>query len=237
MAPDRAQGVFETMRVADGRIHALSAHLSRLAGSLRQLYALEPPSELESELLARAAPLRGEHRLRVDLAPAGEGACAAVSPADRVHVSITTSPLPGGPPRPVTLTAVVVAGGLGAHKWRDRSFLDALGPDPVPLLIDADDTVLEAAWANVWLIDGDRLITPPADGRILPGVSRALLLEAAPSLGLQAAEQPIRLADARAAHAAFLTSSLRLAVPAAFEHPPADPDPVIARIRAALAGF
>ena len=47
--------------------------------------------------------------------------------------------------------------------------------------------MLEAAWGNVWLLEGDRLITPPADGRILPGVTRALLLELAPSLGLQRA--------------------------------------------------
>ncbi len=63
----------------------------------------------------------------------------------------------------------------------------------MPLLVDADGSVLEAAWGNFWLLEGDALVTPPADGRILPGVTRALLLELAPALGLHAREQPITL--------------------------------------------
>ena len=81
----------------------------------------------------------------------------------------------------------------------------------MPLLVDADGSVLEAAWANFWILDGRTLITPPADGRLLPGVTRARLLELAPSLGLEACERPISLAQARAAPAALLTSSLALA--------------------------
>ncbi len=54
------------------------------------------------------------------------------------------------------------------------------GREQAPLLVDADGTVLEAAWGNVWVLEGDALLTPPADGRILPGVTRSLLLELAP---------------------------------------------------------
>jgi branched-subunit amino acid aminotransferase/4-amino-4-deoxychorismate lyase len=96
--------------------------------------------------------------------------------------------------------------------------------------------MLEAAWANVWLLDGRELSTPPADGRLLAGVTRDRLLELAPSLGLQATERPISLDEARAAPAILLTSSLALAVGAAVDNEPAaiDDDDMIEKIRLAL---
>jgi para-aminobenzoate synthetase/4-amino-4-deoxychorismate lyase len=235
--PDPALGVFETMLVRDGEVHLLGAHLERLERSLRALYARPLPQGLRSELLGLAAPLRGAHRLRVDVLADGTFACL-------------TSPAADGPPRPVALRPVPApGGGLGAHKWRDRDFLDALGSDPVPLLTgdgdrdrdgdgDGDgDTVLEAAWGNIWLLDGDSLITPPSDGRILPGVTREVLLSLAPGLGLHAAQRQVTLADAQAASTMFVTSAIRLAVPAALHAAPAGTDPTIVRIRDALASF
>ena len=109
---------------------------------------------------------------------------------------------------------------------------------PVALLVDSDPvaTVLEAGWANVWLVDSDRLITPPLDGRILPGITRARVIGLAGSLGLSVDELPISLAEARAGQP-MLTSSLQLAAPAAFEDRP-DPGQeavaTIAQIRRAL---
>jgi para-aminobenzoate synthetase/4-amino-4-deoxychorismate lyase len=76
--------------------------------------------------------------------------------------------------------------------------------------------VLEAAWANVWIEDGDgALLTPPADGRILPGVTRASLL-ALPA----AREAALTLADLGRARAILLTSSVRLVTPAGLRDSP-----------------
>jgi branched-subunit amino acid aminotransferase/4-amino-4-deoxychorismate lyase len=83
--------------------------------------------------------------------------------------------------------------------------------------------VLEAAWANVWILEGDRIVTPPTDGRILPGVTRALLLAHAGAVGLTAATEPIPLERARRADAVFLTSSLRLAARATLDGRAAGP--------------
>jgi branched-subunit amino acid aminotransferase/4-amino-4-deoxychorismate lyase len=46
---------------------------------------------------------------------------------------------------------------------------------------------------------------------LLAGVTRALLLEAAPALGLTAVAEPVTLSRARAADAIFVTSSIRRA--------------------------
>ena len=71
-----------------------------------------------------------------------------------------------------------VPGGLGEHKWSDRRLIDALSAHvapAVPLLVDLDGVVLEASRSNVAIVEGERLITPPLDGRILPGIGRAEL--------------------------------------------------------------
>jgi para-aminobenzoate synthetase/4-amino-4-deoxychorismate lyase len=111
------------------------------------------------------------------------------------------------------LTPFLLRGGLGARKWRDRGLIDALHgivPGTVPLFVDADGLVLEAAHANVWIVEGDNLITPPTDGRILPGVTRAEILSAAGSTR----EESIDLDRLMSCDEVFLSSSLSLRHPA-----------------------
>jgi len=135
-------------------------------------------------------------RLRVLLAPDGAVAVEAhAEPAAATDVALQ--------PR-------ALAGGLGPHKWLDRPHA------PDWLAVDLDGTVLEAAWANVWIETADgALLTPPADGRILPGITRARLLAHA-----SAREARLTLTDLRAARAILLTSSVRLVSPAGLRQPP-----------------
>ena len=60
-------------------------------------------------------------------------------------------------------------------------------------------------------------MTPAADGRLLPGITRSLLLECAPTLELTVSTEPISLARMHEADAIFLTSSLRYAASAALD--------------------
>jgi para-aminobenzoate synthetase/4-amino-4-deoxychorismate lyase len=231
MPADPALGVFETLLVRDGAVQALGAHLARLRGSTESLYGLAPPVDLEARIRERAALLvPGEHRLRVDVRPV-DGAS---------DVTFQTGVLPRRPEL-FRLQPLTLAGGYGAHKFADRGALTGTGSasgGPVALLVDDDPdaVVLEAGWANVWLVIGQRLITPPLDGRILPGVTRARVIGLADSLGLSVDERPISLAQARAGQP-MLTSSLQLAAAAAFEDAP-EPDrdavATIGRIRQAL---
>jgi para-aminobenzoate synthetase/4-amino-4-deoxychorismate lyase len=72
------------------------------------------------------------------------------------------------------------------------------------LVVDADGEVLEASWANVFIVEGGRHITPPADGRLLPGIIRARI---------GADEEPITLERYEAADAVYLTSGVALVTP------------------------
>ena len=142
--------IFETLLLSDGRVHALDAHLARLQRSVAELYGTSLTPQARAQLITRlteaAADTPGERRARID----------AVPDNGRLQLSIAVSDAPDR--RPVTLGPVVVPGGLGAHKWRDRRLVERIPGGAVPLIIDGDGSVLEAAWANIWLLDGDRLV-------------------------------------------------------------------------------
>ncbi len=167
---------------------------------MRALYDLELPP-LAAELLAQeAGRARAPTRIRLDVRP--DGRTTAASRAERGRAAPPARPMP-----------FLLPGGLGAHKWRDRALLEALDAKAGPaaaLLVDGDGDVLEATRANLFVDDGDGLVTPPADGRILPGVTRARLIEA-----LGAREAPIPLERLLGAREAFLTSSIALVRPLA----------------------
>ena len=193
--PDPGHGVFETVLVEHGRPVGLERHLARLAASVRLLYGTALPSTVAAGAQAAAAEAADAPRARMRVLADRAGA-----------VRISVSAAGAQPGEAVALAPFALPGGLGAHKWRDRGLVDALGAvaSGVPLLVDTDGSVLEAAYANVWIVEDVELITPPADGRILPGTERAMLLAADPF----AREEPFDLRRLARADAVFLTSSI-----------------------------
>jgi len=180
--PDPSLGVFTTFRVADA-----DRHLARVRASARELYGVDP--QLPAVGGSGAAGGSAAAALRVEVLPDG---------------SVTVAPraVPAPPAAPLRLVPFLLPGGLGAHKWRDRRLLDELtarAEGGVPLLVDADGHVLEAAWAAVVVVEAGRRITPPADGRILPSLS----------VGDDAARETVTLERLRGADAVLLGSALR----------------------------
>ncbi|HEY4281013.1 MAG TPA: chorismate-binding protein [Conexibacter sp.] len=221
--PDPALGVFETLLVSDRVALRAEAHLARLSASTRVLYGRPLPARLAKqvdEAAAGAGP--GQWRLRVALIVDDKGEPAA---------ELSSGPLPTRS-LPIALAPVTLPGGLGAHKWLDRRLLDALALElrATALLLDADDTVLEAAWGSVFVVEGTRLVTPPADGRILSGVTRAALLQRAADAGLRPSEEPLTVARLHAADALLITSALGLALPATLSAEPQSDGTLAVRI-------
>jgi para-aminobenzoate synthetase / 4-amino-4-deoxychorismate lyase len=199
--PDRSRGVFETLLVVAGEPVELEAHLTRLARSLEELYSQELPPELETKL-RRAATGIDLGRLRATLAPA-EGGLLLDLLAGGVEQEAV---FPG---RGVRLRIQEVSGGLGPHKWVDRKGIDR----PIPgeagaLIVDAGE-VLEAGWANVFAVRGGTLFTPSLDGLLLPGVTRAKVIELARAKAIEVHERPVGLQQLHQAEEVFLTNSIR----------------------------
>ena len=200
--PDPALGLLETLALVDGRFIELERHLERLRASAREVYGgavEEAIAELERSVRvsARAHPA-GVHRVRLVLRPPPGSTAVEVVPADLRDVT---------PGWPVDLLPVTVPGGLGAHKWLDRRLVsDAVQARDrsEALILDLDGTVLETGSGNLFVVENGSVSTPLADGRILAGVTRAIVCEQ-----LGAREEPIGLERLRAADELFVTSSVR----------------------------
>jgi para-aminobenzoate synthetase/4-amino-4-deoxychorismate lyase len=201
--PDPAAGVFETLLVRDGVPVAATEHVVRLRSSVRELYdvVLDLDDTVRRTLDAARTAGDGTARLRMDARPRADGTIA---------LTHTTTPLAAR--ASVALATVALPGGLGAHKWADRRRLDALTAAVAPaqpLLVDLDGLVLEGGWSNVFAVGDDGAITtPPLDGRILPGVTRARTIDRARAAGHVVHEAALTLDALRAARAIFVTGSL-----------------------------
>ncbi len=203
LSPDPVRGVFTTTRVLDGEPVALGAHLARLAASVRELYGAALPADAAALARERAAGVaRGRLRL---VATPRDGADP--------QVEATVAPLDPGAAAPLALRALPAAGWPGAHKWVDRRLLDALeaqAAPAAPLLLGADGSVRETARANVFALGADGVLrTPPADGAILPGVTRAQVLALVAEAGVAVREERLTLDDLHAARAVFTTNAIR----------------------------
>jgi len=102
--------------VVDGEAQRLAAHLARLGGSLTELYGRALPPDLEARARSLVRTARGPARLRIDVVP---GADAELSLARALQREL-----------PIVLHPYTLPGGLGAHKWRDRTLVDALRQRP-----------------------------------------------------------------------------------------------------------
>jgi para-aminobenzoate synthetase/4-amino-4-deoxychorismate lyase len=232
-APDPARGLFETLLVADGETVRAAPHLERLCASARELFGLDLPAELPDSVAAAARSL-ALGRMRIDLLPENGG----------LRFEIVTEPIDPAiffPDREhgADVRTITHPDWAGAHKWADRDWLESVEAElgeEVPLILTDAGEVLEAGRANLFIVTGGGIATPPADGRILPGTARAATLDLAAELGVPAAERRLHLDDLRRADDLFLTSSLRGIRPVRSidGEPLGAADPLVARLSGEL---
>jgi para-aminobenzoate synthetase/4-amino-4-deoxychorismate lyase len=214
---DSGRGVFETMLVIAGRAVELDAHIGRLSASVETLYGRSAPARARNLVVDRADGIK-RGKLRLTVVPRSDNPkppeTRGNAEALRLRVDaeeIDAGAIFPGPERATALRSTVVTGGLGEHKWADRDLLDRLAaacPGELPLLLDADCTVLEASRASVFVIHDGGLVTPPTDGRILPSIARRQAIEVAAGEGIETNEERLTLDDLLAAEV-FLTGSVR----------------------------
>jgi branched-chain amino acid aminotransferase len=199
----RGDGVFEVIRVYDGRPFALTDHLDRLERSAANL-RLDgvPRSELESEIPALLEERGGagfDGMVRIVLTRGG-------------HRLVLTEPLPPSPER-IRLGVVEYApthvldgikslsygsNMLSSRLARERGFDEAL-------LVTPHGRVLEAPTSSLFWVDADgAILTPPLSEHILASITRQRVMDVA-----QVTERPCTMDDLRAASEAFLASTTR----------------------------
>lgn len=197
-------GLIETLLWSQGTGFARFAlHLDRLAASAGALaFPFDPKSiaaRLE-ELSGSFAP--GEkRRVRLELHRNGD-------------LKVTSKALDEGPSRPLLVAVSPEAIDAGdpflRHKTTRRARYESAfaaaasaGRDEV-IFLNRAGLVTEASRSNVFVERGGRLLTPPLENGLLPGVLRRALLESGDAI-----EQELTLDDLRRAERWFLGNSLR----------------------------
>lgn len=76
------------------------------------------------------------------------------------------------------------------------------------VFVRRDGEIAEGGSANFFVVRDGRLVTHPLDGRILPGVTRRVVLDLAAEAGLEVVERPPRIGERGEWREAFLTGTL-----------------------------
>jgi 4-amino-4-deoxychorismate lyase len=228
LALHRGEGVFEAMRVYAGRPFRLPDHLDRLAASAAAI-DLALPGGLE-DLTARAVDAAGGGDLVLRLICTkgpegpGEGGPVAFAICSDVPASFEVERRRGL--RVVLLTTATDPLLRAASPWllagvKTISYAVNMAAQRAARARGADDAVLvglggellEAPTASLWWRTGHTLHTPSLDLGILAGITRAVLRDLAPGLGLKVLEGVFTADDLTAADEAFLSSSTREVMP------------------------
>jgi D-alanine transaminase len=72
-----------------------------------------------------------------------------------------------------------------------------------------DGVVSECSASNLFMVSKGVVHTHPVGSRVLPGITRGVLLDVAKRLGIEVRERPIRIEEARHADEVFITSTTR----------------------------
>jgi branched-chain amino acid aminotransferase len=76
------------------------------------------------------------------------------------------------------------------------------------LMLDREGRITEASAANFFAIAGDRLLTPPLNVDVFPGITREVVLEVAADVGIDCQVSDLHPQDLRRIDGAFLCSTL-----------------------------
>lgn len=223
--------IFETLRTYDGAPFAAEQHLARLSRSAERV-AIELPkttAELEAELrrAAKASPYQESYlRLTVTrgVGPLGLDPALAKNPTRVLLVGPLEPPPPETYERGISVSVYRtqrVTDGAAAEGAKVGNYLTAVlamreaktkGAREA-LIARADGGIVEGATSNLFLVEGERLITPGEADGVLAGITREHLLDIARQLGLAVEFVVPDLARIVAADEVFVSSSIRELLP------------------------
>lgn len=212
-------GLFETMRLHQGRVCLLARHLERLRHGCQRIALAYPGDALiEADIaaLVKGATGAGVVRLVLTRGDGGRGYAPPPSPGVRRIVSLHALPEPGAAGLSVGIcqTRLGQSSALGGlkHLGRLEQVLAAretaaAGWDE-GLMLDDRDRVIEGTRHNLFFVRNGGVWTPRLDGCGVAGVMRALVLEALDRLGLAGGEAELRYHELHEIDELFLCNAV-----------------------------
>lgn len=215
-------GVYEVIPVHGGKLVAADRHFERLGRSLGELRIAWPMPRAALEIVAREVIARNgiqQGGLYIQVT-------RGVAPRDHKFPKNVAPGLFISAKRTKPLPVALLRDGAPVITVRDQRWgrcdIKSLNLLPNVLakqaaaeqgaheawLIDADGNVTEGSSTSAWIVtEAGVLATRPNGAEILPGVTRAIVVDVARELGLKLELRPFSLEEARRAREAFLTST------------------------------
>jgi branched-chain amino acid aminotransferase len=238
-------GLFETMRVVRGKPFRFAQHLERMTRGADFLKIKPPftPKELEkfaaqlaeqnkmSDAILRVTLTRGPGKR--GYTPDNDGQptvvmtlSAAPPPENLVEWSLITSSfrIPASDALSSFKTTSKILNVLARAEAAEKGADEAL-------LINTNGEVAETASGNLFWVYQDNICTVPTGRGVLPGITRAIVLEICQALGLQTNKRVIKPEALRNSQGIFVTQSAFGIVPiTTFDGEPVTPSPLVDQI-------
>ena len=223
-----ADGVYEVARVYEGRIFMMGPHMERMRHGLGELRIR---ADIVDQLPGIAERLLDENNLRQGDATiyiqvtrgAAPRAHAFPPPETRPTVYVIAKPFKQHPSTYFTDGVATVT--VPDTRW-SRCDIKSIALLPNVLanqqakengafeaLFVRDDVLIEGSHSNLFGVIGGELLTYELSGYILGGITRDLILERAPGLGITAREAPIPMRDFDKIEELFLSGTTTEVMP------------------------
>ena len=217
-----ADGVYEVIRIYNGQPFTLDEHLRRLERSCK---GIELPHAFDRDELATEirrfveaeGPSEGMVYLQVTRgdAPRNHVFPARVKPTVLFYTRALPAVALPGKGEGVRLRTVP------DERWK-RCWIKAIALLPnvlaknTAVAAGADEAVFvedgivsECSTSNLFAVISGKVITHPIGPKVLPGITRLLLIELSKQIGIELIERPLLEAEAMAADELFITSTTR----------------------------
>ncbi len=199
----RGDGVFEVMRLYEGRPFALAEHLDRLARSAMNLRLTVDLDVLRADVVRLLEAADAADGLLRVIVTRGGARLALIEPLAEHPAGLRLGYVTYAPTRVLDqVKSLSYAGNMLATRLaRERGFDEAL-------LVTPHGRVLEGPTSSFFWVRDRRLLTPPLEDHILASITRALVIE------LTGAEEATCTGeDIETAEEAFLASTTREVAP------------------------
>jgi aminodeoxychorismate lyase len=241
-------GLFETLRVAQGRPFRFDQHLRRLwagMGFLKLEFPFSPKelTVIATELVERNQSRESLLRLMVSRGTGPRGYSSRGAGPPSVVMSLHAAQgLDADVPRRWRLATssvrLTAAEPFSMFKTCNRlpqivarAEADGLGADEA-LLLNPEGCTVEGTSSNLFWIQDGTVFTPPLSSGVLPGITRAAVFEICQRLGLPCQETNIRVEQLLLSEGVFLTlSSLGVVAASQLNNRPLAHSPIADRIR------